>query len=315
VETTLELKIEPARQYATWFVEKTKTMRDELKKAQDRLSESLQAKGIVAVDDRLDIENARLAELSTQLAAAQGQSADSQSRQHQAAGDDTSILPEVMQSTLVMTLKADIARGEAKQQELAGQLGKNHPQYKRAEMELQSLRKKLQFETSQVASSIGSVNRVSIQRESELRSAIEKQKVRVLELKKQHDEMAVLQHDVENAKHSYEIVMQRLNQSNLESQSNQTNVQILHPADEPVEPSSPRLILNLFVAVFVGFPLGIGLALRREMLDHRIRLPGDVLEMLNIPLLGIIEKSSAEAEAKLPSTWARWFRRPAAAHA
>ncbi|MDP2706628.1 MAG: chain length determinant protein EpsF, partial [Burkholderiales bacterium] len=64
IDTTIELKVEPAKQYARWFEEQGKTLRDNLEKAQNRLSEYQQQKGIVASDERLDNETAKLNELS-----------------------------------------------------------------------------------------------------------------------------------------------------------------------------------------------------------------------------------------------------------
>jgi chain length determinant protein EpsF len=84
IATTLELKVEPAREYAAWFDERTRSLRNELEQAQRRLSEYEQAHGIVATEGRLDLETARLVELSTQLVTVQGQGADSRSRQSQA---------------------------------------------------------------------------------------------------------------------------------------------------------------------------------------------------------------------------------------
>lgn len=307
VDTSLELKVEPARQYAAWFVERGKAMRDELDAAQARLSENLREKGIVAVDERLDVENARLADLSAQLTVIQGQGADTLSRQTQAKGDK-STLPEVLQSTLVQTLKADLARGEAKLEELASQLGKNHPQYKRTEIELQSLRQKIDYETNQVASSISTANRTNVQREAEIKAALDAQKAKVLQLKRQRDGLNVMQREVEGAQRSYDMLMQRLNQSSLESQANQTNVVVLHPATEPVVPSRPKVLLNVILSIVVGTLVGIGLALRREMLDYRIRIAEDVSELLNLPVLGIIEMTSRNLDKPARSLWAWWRR-------
>ena len=123
------------------------------------------------------------------------------------------------------------------------------------------MRAKVEAETRRVASSIGTTNRVNLQKESEIRAAIETQKNRVLELKKQRDELSVLQREVESAQRAYELVSQRLTQTNLESQISQTNVVMLNPADEPIEPASPKILLNLALSIFLGTLLGVGAAL------------------------------------------------------
>jgi len=216
---------------------------------------------------------------------AEGQSADAKSKQR--TGGDT--LQDVMQNPLIQQLKADVARADAKLQEAAGNLGKNHPQYQRQEAELASLQQKLAAETHQVSVAIGTSSRVSTQKEAELRAAIEAHKKRILQLKEGRDEAGVLQREVETAQRSYELVSQRLMQTNLESQNTQTNVSVLTPAQPPLDHSSPKLLLNTALAIFLGTLLGVGAALLMELIDRRVRSAADLAETLGLPVLAVID--------------------------
>jgi len=288
IDTNLELKVEPAKEYASWFGERAKQLRDNLEAAQSRLSAYQKEKGIVATDDRLDVENARYAELSSQLTAIQAQRADSSSRQRQASGRmDTS--PDVINSPVIQQLRADVARQEAKLKEMAGQLGQNHPQYQRAQAELDALKSKLDAEMRQVASSVGTSNVVNQQREAELRASLEAQKKKVLELRAQRDEAAVLLKDVETAQRAYDLVGQRLSQTSLESQTQQTNIAVLTPAEPPIKHSSPKLLLNTILACFLGGLLGVGVALLLELANRRIRSTEDIADALGVPVLAVLE--------------------------
>jgi len=289
IDTNLELKVEPARQYAAWFDERTRQLRDGYEKAQAKLSAYQREHGIVAADERLDIENARLAELSSQLVAIQGLKSDTQSRQSQARGS-TDTMPEVLQNGLIQGLKADLARVEAKLQEASGQLGRNHPQVQRLEDEARSMRERVEAETTRVLGGISASNRVNAQREAEVRASLDAQKERVLEIKKQRDELAVLQREVESAQRAYDLVTQRLAQASLESQSTQTNIALLNPAVEPLKHSSPKLLLNLLLSVFLGGMLGVGAAFLLELADQRIRGLDDLALSIGLPVLGVIEK-------------------------
>ncbi len=305
IETNIELKVEPARQYAKWFGEQGKSLRDNLEKAQAKLSEYQRLHGIVAVDERLDNETAKLNELSTQLTIVQGQTSDARSKQHSGSTSDT--LPEIVQNPTIAALRVDVARGEAKLQELAGNLGRNHPQYQRAESEIATLRKKLETETRHIISGFSASRGVGKEKESELTAAIDAQKKKLLELRTQRDELAVLIRDVDAANKAYEAVSQRFNQTSLESQSTQTNVSVLTPASEPTEPSFPKLILNMMLSVFMGTLLGVGAALVLEMLDQRIRSADDLVEMLQLPVLGVLKKQPRGAPRRL----AFWRRKAA----
>ncbi|MGS0014528.1 hypothetical protein ACUOIJ_25035, partial [Escherichia coli] len=92
----------------------------------------------VATDERLDYENARLAELSTQIAAAQAAKADTSSREKQASGN-TSTSQDVLMNPVIQALRADIIRQEAKLKELSSRFGLNHPEYQSALSELNEL--------------------------------------------------------------------------------------------------------------------------------------------------------------------------------
>lgn len=283
IDVNLELKVDPARQYANWFDERTKQLRAELESAQKRLSAFQQAQGIVASDERLDVESARLAELSSQLSMIQSLRSDTASRQRQAGQAET--LPEVVQNSLIQSLRAELSRLEAERDQLASRYGANHPELKRITAEITAVKERLQVETQRVASSLGTANQVNVSREADIRATLEAQKKRVLELKAQRDQIAVLQRDVESAQRAYEQVNLRLAQSNLESQSRQTNISVLTYAAPPIRHSSPRLLINTILSCFLGGFLGIATALLAELLQRRVRSEEDLIESLGIPVL------------------------------
>lgn len=288
IDTNLELKIEPAKQYASWFAGQSKSLREGLEQAQSKLSAFQQETGIVATDERLDIENARLAELSSQYTMIQAQRSDTASRQAQVGKAQIESLPEVQQNSLIIGLKSDLARGEARLNEMSQRFGRNHPEYQRAQGEVDTMRAKLETEMKKVASTLTTSNRVNVQREAEVHSALEAQKKRVLELKEQRDKLAVLQREVETAQRAYDAVAQRFTQTSLESQTTQTNIVVLTPAIPPVDPSSPNLLLNTVVAVFLGTLLAVGTVLLLELLDQRVRGDDDLQQLLGVPVLGLI---------------------------
>jgi chain length determinant protein EpsF len=289
IDATIELKVEPARQYARWFGEQGKVLRENLEKAQARISAFQQEKGIVANDERLDTETARLNELSQQLTAVQGQMTVAQSRQRSGKNADT--LPEVMQNSLITGLKIEIARQEAKLQEIALNLGKNHPQYQRMESEIAALKQQVEAETRHITRSYATTRIVGKDTETELIAAIAAQKKKLLELKTVRDQLAVLQRDVDAAQGAYDAVNRRLNQTTLESQVTQANVSVLTPAAEPIEPLTSKLFRNPWITILLGAVVGIGVSIMLEMLDKRVRSVHDLTEMLQLPVLGVIGNS------------------------
>jgi chain length determinant protein EpsF len=288
IDASIELRVEPARQYARWFGEQDQTLRENLEKAQARLAAHQQKYGIVASEERMDSGITRLNDLSAQLTVVQGQGAEAKSKQ--LSGSAAASLPEVVSNPLITTLKADVARLEARLQELAGNLGRNHPQYQRTQAELVSLKSRLEAETRLIASGFGTAAAASREKEAELAASVAAQKKRVLGIRQARDELAGLQRDLEIAQRAYEGVSQRLLQSKLESQVVQTNVSILAPAHAPTEPSFPNLLLNTIAAIFLGTFGALGAAFTLELIDRRVRTPQDVAEMLQLPVLGVVPR-------------------------
>jgi chain length determinant protein EpsF len=288
IDTNLELKIEPAKQYAKWFSEQSASLREQLEKVQSKLSAYQLETGIVNTDERLDIENARLAELSSQYTAIQAQRSDSSSRQAQVSKSQIETLPEVQQNSLIIGLKSELARGELRLSELSQQLGRNHPEFQRAQIEVEAMRGKLDAEMTKVASTLSTSNRVNVQREAEVKAALAAQKEKVLQLKKERDDVAVLQREVETAQRAYDAVAQRFTQTTLESQTTQTNIVVLTPAVESIDHSSPNVGLNTLAAIFLGTLLAVGTVLLLELLDQRVRGDDDLQQLLGVPVLGLI---------------------------
>lgn len=288
IDTNLELKVEPAKQYASWFEQRNLALRKNLEAAQQKLSDYQRSHGIVAsTDARLDVENARLSELSSQLTALQGLRADSSSRQREAEhGRDN--LPEVLQSPVIVGLKSDLSKLESRRADLAVRLGDNHPELRRLDGEIATLRQRVAQETDRVANSLSTTNQINTQREADIRAALEAQRQRVLALSQQRDQIAVLQSDVANAQRAYDTVTQRLAQTSLESQNQTTNVMIITPAVAPLGPDSPRTKVNLALALVFGGLLGVALALLVERVDQRVHGADHLRTILGAPVFGVL---------------------------
>jgi chain length determinant protein tyrosine kinase EpsG len=280
VDLSVQLKVEPARQTKGFFDTQTQALRDRLESAQNRLTAYQRDKGIVSADERLDVENTRLSELSTQLVALQALAGEAGRRQalarDAASRGSSADVPEVLSSPLIQSLKSELSRVDARFEQQSAVLGARHPDMLKLQEERTSITKKIDRETAAITGSLGNSFKIQSQREGDLKAALENQRRKVLEIKQVRDELTVLQRDVDSAQRSFDAVAQRLSQTTLESQSNQSNVVVLTPAAEPRKPSSPKLVLNTALGAFLGSLLGIGGALAAELRNRRVRGPQDL---------------------------------------
>lgn len=66
------------------------------------------------------------------------------------------------------------------------------------------------------------------------------------------------------------------------------NVQVIDPAEVPVNPISPRLLLNLAISLVLGLMLGVFISFLIEFMDRSVKTPEDVQKYLGLPVLGMI---------------------------
>ncbi|MFT3719902.1 chain length determinant protein EpsF [Pseudorhodoferax sp.] len=311
IDTTLELRVQPARQYSGFFDAHGKQLREELEQAQARLSSYQRRNGLVATDERVDVENQRLAELSSQLVALQGQADESAGRLRQSTAHPDQ-MPEVLANPVIGAMTTELARYEAQQRELGTRLGANHPEMRELAGKIAELRRRVTAETRRVAEGIAVNHSVNRERLGQTIAAIDAQRAKLLRLKAQRDEAGVLERDVENARRAYDAVLAKASQASVESHATQTNVSVLKQATPPPTPSSPRTVLNMAVAVIVGVLLALATALMRELRDRRVRTTADVLQGLRQPLLGVLPGHAHRQRRGVEGRGARWAAQIAA---
>lgn len=296
LDTSMELRTEPAKQYSQFFDTNAKQLRQQLEQAQTRLSDFQRAQGIVITDDRLDVEMARLNELSTQLVMAQSVAADSSSRKAEAAREGDQ-MPEVLSSSLISSLRADLVRQQGQLEQLSTRYGDQHPQVRELKSNIADLQHRLDREIRKITSSVGITNTVNVSHAAQIRASLEEQRNKVLKMKAHRDEAALLQRDVDNAQKAYDGVLARLNMTSLESQAVHADVAALEFATVPSIPSSPRVLVNLVLGFLLGGALATASALIRERSDRRLRSSDDIEALVHLPLVSVIPAFSKAPKA------------------
>ena len=296
LETSIELRVDPARQYSGFFTDQQKETRTALENAQNKLSAFQREKGIIGSDDKFDLEMSRLTALTQELVAIQTARVDASTRQ--GATGNSSQLSEVLSNGTVSGLKSDLSAAELKLQELSSRYGDKHPQVQEARAAVAQLRAKIARATSDVTGAIGVDARVSHAREAEIQAAVDAQRAKVLQLKETRDQVTVLQRDVDNAQRTYDTVYNRASQTNLESQNRQSNATVISQATTPVMPSSPKVLSVIVLGFAAALALGIGTALLQEQFDKRMRTTSDAFDFLGLPVIGIMPSPTMNRRLK-----------------
>jgi succinoglycan biosynthesis transport protein ExoP len=291
----LELKVQPFKDAGKWFSEKLEDVKTKADKASEELREYQKKKGVVSTgsgyyDDalqRLDQTNRELVDAKAKLYEA----TLAMRRVNESRGAYES-LPEVIANAFIQNLKTEKIKLEMSLSELSMKVGKKHPQYVRLQSELQTVNTKLNAEIKNIIDAIKQDYDSSSARVSNLQKALGAHKSEVMNLNISRYEIDSLSRESEAFKNTYDTVLQKFNESALQGDINRTNVFLIDMAVAPTDKYSPKLTLNMALAILVGLFLGIGLAFFFDYMDDTIKSEKVIEEDFGIPVLGTIIQHS-----------------------
>jgi succinoglycan biosynthesis transport protein ExoP len=226
----------------------------------------------LAVDD--------LATLNRELARATADRVQAESRlnvTNDAATSESSALPRLRER------RAEVAAEYAR---LMTQFEPDYPPAKAQQNQLAQLDRSIAAEEGRGRRSLRDAYDAGVKRESSLQAQVNTLKTGVLDTRRRSIQYNIYQRDADTNRQLYDALLQRYKEIGVAGGVGVNNISVVDQAEVAERPSSPRLMLNLFVSLFAGLIIGAGLALALEQVDEAIADPADVEKFLGTPLLG-----------------------------
>ncbi|TPG10857.1 polysaccharide biosynthesis tyrosine autokinase [Sphingomonas oligophenolica] len=130
----------------------------------------------------------------------------------------------------------------------------------------------------------------ALAREQALQAKVSDLESSFLDQRRRSIQYRVLQREVDTNRQLYDGLLQRYKEIGIAGGVGTNNVAIVDLADLPLRPSSPRLLLNLILAIFAGVSIGGLLAFLLDQSDETISDPSEAERLVGLPLLGSIPK-------------------------
>lgn len=212
--------------------------------------------------------------------------AEARYRQSGSAGAST----EALRNQAINTIRQRRAELSADYQRLMTQFEPEYPAAVAIQSQIGQLDRSIAREESRVSRSLLADYREGLQRERALQQKVEQLKVSYLDTRRRSIQYNIYQQEVDTNRALYDGLLQRFKEIGVAGGVGVNNVSIVDPANVPQKPSSPRLLINLAVAIFAGLGLGAVLAFALEQIDEAIADPIEIERQLGLPLLGSVPK-------------------------
>ncbi|MBW2508438.1 MAG: polysaccharide biosynthesis tyrosine autokinase [Deltaproteobacteria bacterium] len=184
---------------------------------------------------------------------------------------------------LILELRSKTQERDA----LAVKYGAEHPAMKRLEQEIGVLERQATRERDAlIESAENDVEQIRAV-EQGLRAAAGEAHSAGLNLNLREIDYRRLNHDRDNKAKLYEIVLQRLTETDITRMLRTTHVRLLDRALVPASPVSPSFVKNLGASLLAGLLLGLAAAFFMSRLDRTVRSVESV-ESLGVDVLGVI---------------------------
>lgn len=297
IQTNLERKIQATSYGRNMLERQLAQLKERLDQSQRQLVAYASAQRIInlpaqsGVDGR-PVERSIIADdlaaLNSALAEATADRIQAQARYEKGSGASSS--SEALRNVAINNLRQKRAELAAEYARMMTQFEPEYPAAQAIQSEIAQLDRGIAREEGRVSNSLAGEFRQATERERALQGRVDNLKSSYLDLRRRSIQYNIYQQEVDTNHALYDGLLQRYKEIGIAGGVGINNIAIVDPADVPQKPSSPRVLINLIVALIAGLGLGSLAAFALEQVDEAIEDPTEVQARLGLVLLGSVPK-------------------------
>lgn len=281
-----------ASSYARGFLEeKLQQVKLKLEESEKQVVAYAQKESIVNVDDKVSVSAANLKSLNDSLAIATSERIKTEQLWAQAQADNGVSLPQVLKDKIIETVREKRTQLAAEYQDRLRIMKPDFPEMSQLRAQIGEYDRQISHQIDLVKHSIRLQYETARDQEASFKKKIESLKEEVLDLRNRSIVYNILQRELDTNRSLYDGLLQQYKDVGVTGAVSTNNVAIIDKAEKPLWPSSPSLLLNLPLALFLGLLASIATIAVIEILDDTFKSPEEVENMLGLSTLGLIPVS------------------------
>jgi succinoglycan biosynthesis transport protein ExoP len=290
IQRGIELNVESNRAVADYLQKNLAELKDRVQKSEAALNAYRRARGIVSfsVQNKSEIMMGRLAELNSDLTKAQNRRIELRTEYKLIESHNYDALPEVAQSSLIQQLREEVSVLSAKYASMLNRFNPGYHPLDDLKARLDQSRTLLDRQMQDTVEGIKGDYRAAIAQEADLTGEIDRIKEQALALKDDSIQDSVLSRDLESNQHLYENVLKRIQEIQVTATVQTSNVAVIDEAQPPRRPSSPQIVISLFLSGIIGLMFGLVTAFGLDYMDNSFKNKEEVVHYLRTPVLGVV---------------------------
>jgi polysaccharide biosynthesis transport protein len=293
IEEVISTRVEAARKAYEWLQERLGATQKSMREAQDRLFRSYQSQDLFVPEGSTSAVTSSISKLTGDLIEAQArrinlEAALKQINQLKAAGHSLDPVPQFATDPAIIGFNTQISVANNELTRLRQQFKEGHPEIQKLLLQVEQAQKSKERQGAQIVAGMMAEYEQIQKREVELRGAIDTEKGQAASQSRKAAELDALKKEAESAKGLYDVLLQKLNETDIAASIRSNNVSVIERANAPTSPIRPNKKRIAAVAALLGLVLGVGLVLARDYLDNTIKDPEEIERYLHVDLLAAV---------------------------
>ncbi len=295
IEQSLSSRVESARKAYEWLQERLAVTQKSMREAQDKLFKSYQSQDLFVPEGSVSAVTSSITKLGEDLIEVQGrriarEAALKQIEQARASRQSLDTVPQVAADSLALSLSGQLSSLQLDLSRLKEKFKDAHPEVQKVQAQIEQVQKAKDERSRQIVGGLEAELGQLRKQESEIRAAIDAHKAQASRDSRKGAELEALRKESESSKNLYEVLLQKLNETDIAASIRNNNVTVVERAVAPSSPVRPQKIRLAGMALMAGLALGIALVFVRDFFDNTVKDPEEIERYLHLDLLAAVPR-------------------------
>jgi succinoglycan biosynthesis transport protein ExoP len=295
----LDARYEAAQRAAGWLSERLAALRTQVQKSDSAVQAYRAEHNLLQGTTNVTLNQQQLADLNARLVTARADAAEKRARVDllksvgDKGGDIQQLLPDMVNSPMVATLRGQIAAIDQRESDLVARYGNGHPLVVNVRAEKRDAERSLANEIQKLSANVKNEYEIAKARADSLEKSLREVTGQVDNSSGEITTLRELERTADVNRTLFEDFLKKAKISQEQSTFEIRDARIITPGLPPGAPSYPNKTRYMTVVALIGVILGIGGALAKELLNAGFTTPKEVEDLLELPLLSSVATMGA----------------------
>jgi polysaccharide biosynthesis transport protein len=288
LEHTYNIRFRSAASLSAFMEKQLEELKAKMERSSGALLQFERELNVISPEEKTSILSARLLQLNTEYTNAQADRVRKEAAYKSVSGGSLAAAQASTQGEALKRLSERLDESQQKFAEIKAHYGPNHPEYRKASLELAELQRQLQNGKENIGHRVEVEYREALNRESMLQKAVSETKADFDRLNARSFEYQSLKREAEADKSLYADLVRRIREASINSGFQNNAIRIADLARPAIKPVFPNIKLNLALALLLSLLMAVAVAIGTDMLNNTVRDPEQVARTLATEVIGTL---------------------------